>query len=179
MKFNKKVIIQLQEAGLNVNESLTTLLILYFNIEKNNLIMKNSYISELSKIGLIEYNFTNKIYKIKCELFEEKIIPVSDEFVKKYIDKFRNVNKARTAPTAEVKKRINKLRTEVDKTITDDEILKAVDLHIQRLSSPEYIKQADYFIWGRDCGFYCMKYIEEIRQNPTTNTSQNPFEQSL
>lgn len=179
--FNKETYKILKNDKYNQNELATTLLILYFELYDKNRIMQDNCISELSKMGLIDYDFTTERYIVKCDIFEEseKIVAISDEFIKEYRDKFKKINKDRVSSSTEIKRRIEKLRKECDNTITDEEILKAADLHISRLRSPEYLKQADYFIWGRDCGFYIMKYIEEIRENPDIQTNNNKFDTIL
>lgn len=173
MEINREIKQLLKEHNENVNEALTILLVIYYKLEKGNLIMNDRYITTLSNLGIIGYDFAKSEYVFKMPLFvEEEDLPkeqinhiLSEEFVLEYIDKFKAVNPTRRASKLSVRDRFEKLLKNFH-DVTEDEIMKAVDMHIAELSSPNYLKQADYFIWKQNEGFNIMRYIEEIRKGP-------------
>lgn len=172
--FNPELIEELKQFGANINNALTVLWVLDNKLEEGNKCVTDDDISYLSYLGLIKYDFEMKRYNLQIPLYQEDkqitLLKFDDDFIRRYISKFTKINKDRRASLESVKKRLISLITEYP-SVTEEEILKSVDLHISRLRDPTYLKQADYFIWNRENGYYIMKYIEEIRENPDVNTS--------
>jgi len=192
MQINKATVKMLEEREINVNEALTTLFILSYGLEKGNTIMNDDMISRLSMAEMIDYDYLQGEYIVKVPLFEEGEPQkekedlskrFTNEFLTEYVKIFKDVYRDRTADRPQVRNRLIKLITERDGTVTNEEILQAAKLHVNRISrerGPQYIMQADYFIWHKEKGFKIMQYIEEIRENAAKgNSNINPFEEVL
>lgn len=172
MEFNKELTDVLDDYGINRNEALTVLLILYYNIEYNNQIFNDSMIKTLSQLNFIRYDFQEKKYFLTVPLFGTS---TSDEWVKEYMNKFAKVNPERRGDKQSVIKNYSKLQQEY-KDVSTDDILKATDIYLaslKRQGKEQYCKKSHKFLWDRDNGYEIITYLEMLKNKPNAASNSN------
>lgn len=169
--FNKKILSILNDYGIRQNEALTTLLIIYYKLEKDNRIMIDEFISELSKCKLIEYDFRKQQYFLTMPLFGKEDESLDNDWITEYMNMFAKINKERRGDKKTVAKRIAKLMQEYH-DITPEMILKATELYIKRVRDPQFLKKSHKFIWDEDNGYEILTYINMLKDQTSPNNDR-------
>lgn len=156
--FNTDLICLLKNKKINVDDALTYLLSIYYEI-------KPSYIPKNLESTLLALNIVNKNYFSKeliwnINLFEEQI--TNFEWINEFRNMFKSVNPDRVGTKVDTLKRMKKFLQENPMT-SISEILEATRLYLSTLTNSIYCKKAHKFIYDTE-GSVLLEYIEKLRE---------------
>lgn len=186
VKINEALRKELDRNCIPYNEGVTTLLVLYFNLQFNNSAMNDQMIMQLSVANLLDYDYEKDEYTFPVPLFEEEKKSTYDKhhpcldvgFMKTFIDLFIKKNPRKRVSVTQLTEQMVKLVRDFP-DVTQYELIEAAKLHLAE-NDEIHCKQPNYFIHKQGEGYNCMSYIERVREGETAkNKDFNPFEDML
>ncbi len=186
MLINEKLKKQFEMNCINYNEGMTTLLILYFGLERNNSAMNDRMITQLSVANLLSYNYERQEYTFPVPLFEEEKKATYDKshpcldagFMREFIDLFIRKNPRKRVSVTQLSEQMVKLVRDFP-DVTQHELMEAAKLHLAEFDEI-HCKQPNYFIHKQGEGYNCMAYIERVREGESAKSNDfNLFEDTL
>jgi hypothetical protein len=156
--FNTDLISLLKKERINVDDALTYLLSLYYEIKPSYIPQKLE--SAILALNIVNRNFSSNVLVWNINLFEEQI--TNFEWIEEFRNMFKSINPDRVGTKIDTLKRMKKFLQENPMTSVS-EILEATRLYLGTLTNSVYCKKAHKFIYDTE-GSVLLEYIEKLRE---------------
>ncbi len=168
-KFNPDVIIELQNADINVNDGLAYLLTLYYGIPTTifPMMLKN----KIDACGIFIEGIIDTGSSWKIPLFVDDNYS-NFEWVNDYRNLFKQYNPERTGSKQIVLARMKKLFSQYPH-IRKDDVMEATSLYLKSQSNGRYITTAERFLYKDREGSPILDWIEKAAEIKAVKTHKN------
>jgi hypothetical protein len=159
LEVNSEIMKKLRENKINIQDGISFLLCLYYSI-------KPSYIpTNLEKkvlcSGIVSKEYGSGTIDWVVPLFNESI--VNFEWIKGWMDLFKNVNPERRGVKADVLKRMKDFFMN-NPTVTVKDVQEATKLYLSTVSEPKFCKKSHKFIKEQDGHSMLLDFVTQYKE---------------
>jgi len=159
ININSEVINLLKEEKVNVEDGISILTILYYNLKPS--FIPEILLNKVLSLGIIDKDYTTNTLIWKKPLFEESV--TGFEWVTEWMDLFKKVNPERRGTKADVIRRMKKFFVN-NPSIRTDEVFEATKTYLRSLGDSQYCKKSHKFIYEQDGTSMLLQFIEAKKE---------------
>jgi len=176
MKINDKVKEVLKECKIDINDGLTFLLAVYFNLKPT--CFNKGMAESILASGLIQFDRYQTL-QWGIPLFEGQ--DTAFDWVIGWMEGFQSINKSRKGAKATCMNRMKKLFVEYP-DIRKEEILTATQAYFRSVDNPMYLKTSHKFIMegvGLTKHSELKVWVDKLRENETIANTREGFRNTM
>lgn len=165
VNFNSEIKKILISKSIPVHDGFSFLLCLYYGTQPS--YTPKELERRVFATGIISKDYTNNTIKWKLPLFEDT--ETGFEWVKEWMDLFKEVNPERRGVKADVLKRMKKFFVN-NPSIRKDDVFEGTKLYLRGVSEAKYCKKSHKFIYETDGVSMLLDFVEQhLKRKETSN----------
>lgn len=155
-------------------DGIMLLIAAYFNLKPSCLKDETNYYhqiwNKILTLNIFVVDYTTDTLEWCYSLFGDSLLSFEDQWIKDFMNKFKEVNPERRGDKAAVVKNLKKLTREYP-YLTKEKIMEVTDYYLNNLSDSQFCKKSHKFLYDTN-GSVFMETFEAMKIN-YTNTNNN------